>query len=456
MTDAGQLVRCLLDAETAKGFFARRGVYSGKPWNPGRVGRDDRGHATFWTFVQTRPEGDARMFKLKWRGEGWYSLSVYDQASKTFVDYGDPWQATTVTHAQTTAKRLADEYYLGVGDNPNEAADDAIDSAAQSGWLVDKIVNDFPDLPSAHAYSMEGVRDETKREILRRKPELADDEQQLELEINAELEDYDNDSDLNYYVILWVRGKQPVYPDYGAPEPPPPVAEAETAKEFIKRITDLAPPASFGKKKFRWKREYDPRTGSLSNYERRRVPGIRSTQFRRYAPGEYSVRYHNTDVLRFNRQGSAVTDTGGYSSKTTFDRMNSHLPHGWRIYRYQGTRYWTNQRWPEEIRDEVFSIRTRRRPPRESAYMIPYGRGDWIDKRGNLYTQNGHLVITPAGTTTGPEPPQEVQEGRYQQRLDWINRVRKKHEKMKEIGKLERELEKVEEPDRRKKRMNLH
>lgn len=239
------------------------------------------------------------------------------------------------------------------------------------------------------------------------------------------------------------------------------MAEAdESPKDFIKRKMIGTPPEPFHNKKFRWKREYDPRTGRTSDYERRNVPGIRSTQFRRYdqiAPYPdkgYGVMYHDTEVLRWDKDQNVSTDTGGHYTKTTFRRMGDYAPHGWNFRKYHGTFYWNNNQWPEALRHELDSIVRRRRGPAHPMF-IPYSRGDWIDKKGTLhkldssgktYTKDGQIV----------EPQQwGVQEGKYQRELDWIHRVKQKHAKMKEVKHLEKELEDIDKPDKRKKKMNL-
>lgn len=42
-----------------------------------------------------------------------------------------------------------DESATGVGDNPHEALEDALEQLANSGWNVDSVVNDEPETPSA-------------------------------------------------------------------------------------------------------------------------------------------------------------------------------------------------------------------------------------------------------------------------------------------------------------------
>jgi len=48
-----------------------------------------------------------------------------------------------------------DECFTGIGDTPKEAAEDALEIAAQSGYDVEKITNDLDDFPSAYAETQE-------------------------------------------------------------------------------------------------------------------------------------------------------------------------------------------------------------------------------------------------------------------------------------------------------------
>ena len=92
---------------------------------------------------------------------------------------------------------------VGIGDNPYEALEDALNSAAEIGWKVDAIKNDLPVTPSAS----DVAREQAKDELLRVDPDLADDEDDLEMAIESALENFG--SELHYYVILYLKGKQP-------------------------------------------------------------------------------------------------------------------------------------------------------------------------------------------------------------------------------------------------------
>jgi hypothetical protein len=53
-----------------------------------------------------------------------------------------------------------------------------------------------------------------------------------------------------------------------------------------------------------------------------------------------TLRLHSTDVLTFRADGSTVATSGGWKTSTTKDRLNSWLPHGWRVCQDKGQWYW--------------------------------------------------------------------------------------------------------------------
>lgn len=80
-----------------------------------------------------------------------------------------------------------------------------------------------------------------------------------------------------------------------------------------------------------------------------------------------AVRLHATDVLTFHDDGRIHVSTGGWNTVTTKDRINSHLPDGWRV-------------WTES--EEMF-----------------IGRGGWTNP---VAAFNGNSVVIEAdGTVTG-------------------------------------------------------
>lgn len=56
-----------------------------------------------------------------------------------------------------------------------------------------------------------------------------------------------------------------------------------------------------------------------------------------------ALRLHSTDILTFNRDGSVTATSGGWKTVTTKDRLNSYLPHGWRVYQDKGVWYWSRR-----------------------------------------------------------------------------------------------------------------
>lgn len=58
---------------------------------------------------------------------------------------------------------------------------------------------------------------------------------------------------------------------------------------------------------------------------------------RYYDPDRIAVCLHSTDVLTFFPDGAIELDTGGWSTITTQDRMNTYLPDPWSVGRVSGT-----------------------------------------------------------------------------------------------------------------------
>lgn len=58
--------------------------------------------------------------------------------------------------------------------------------------------------------------------------------------------------------------------------------------------------------------------------------------FRFTQDGETVIRLHSTDIVRKLADGSVVLNCGGWKSATTKDRMNSHLPAGYRLSQERG------------------------------------------------------------------------------------------------------------------------
>lgn len=54
-----------------------------------------------------------------------------------------------------------------------------------------------------------------------------------------------------------------------------------------------------------------------------------------------SIRLHDTDILTFNPDGSAVVNSGGWKTVTTKARLNEFLPYGLGISQERGIWYWS-------------------------------------------------------------------------------------------------------------------
>ena len=106
---------------------------------------------------------------------------------KTIKDY--ELEDIGIDHCQYFAGASLEDFdavYIGIGDTPNEAMDDACANAATDGWDVTPIlrVERWPNLPSV----IDVLRAQAKEE-------------------GADVEEYlaRQDNDLNYYVALRVR-----------------------------------------------------------------------------------------------------------------------------------------------------------------------------------------------------------------------------------------------------------
>ena len=48
--------------------------------------------------------------------------------------------------------------------------------------------------------------------------------------------------------------------------------------------------------------------------------------------GSIGLKYHRTVIVRYNEDGTATVDSGGWLTSTTKERMNQALPEGFRIF----------------------------------------------------------------------------------------------------------------------------
>jgi len=91
----------------------------------------------------------------------------------------------------------------------------------------------------------------------------------------------------------------------------------------------------------------------LGNRTRRRVPGIRSTEFR-LDPIDQAVRlyYHSTPVISWYPDGRIVLNSGGRQTLTTRTRINQYTPAG--VYQRAFQWYLSNPFNPQGKQDQPF------------------------------------------------------------------------------------------------------
>jgi len=397
-----------------------------------------------------------------------------------------------------------DAVYTGVGDNPAESIGDAIDAAATDGWVLppslEAQANTWPETPSVAANLAEEAQQTARSEIDR---EDFEDEADYETALAERAEEImeDGDCDLYYYTAVWLR--EPA-------EGESPLIEAEDPKAVFKQAVRGYSPKTWPQiprwqKQSRWGRDYERRRAfymatrhlpkrdpegnierdaeGLMVYEpvsiRKSLPNTRF--YRNKESGEHWVEFYNTDILKWDRNGNLTVDNGGFRKIVTRDRINQFLPDGWRIHPYQGEWFWFNNQWPENIRDRLYADQRARRKP-EYPWWIPYTRGDTIRNDGTLVFGSDRepqrklgLALPSGGLKTEwdaamrpvPIGPQTVErrrrgrnndprqmrlnlEGKYLRNLAKWKRIKSKHERIKEVGKLQRDLEKVDKPDKKK------
>lgn len=154
-----------------------------------------------------KERGEKRVAEFDFRFHGIENSSYWQGAGTTFTQW--------------------DVVFTGIGDTPNEAADDCLEQAAMDGWVVANIPNEMPFEPSVSAEAEEeherqqAERDEREAEREANRdyrevnpylfPELGDEEASSEEteERNDEEEAEDENgegSDLYCYVTLWIKG----------------------------------------------------------------------------------------------------------------------------------------------------------------------------------------------------------------------------------------------------------
>jgi hypothetical protein len=63
------------------------------------------------------------------------------------------------------------------------------------------------------------------------------------------------------------------------------------------------------------------------------------TWLRRRDEDVIALVHHETDIITYHPDGRTVVDCGGWRSSTTKERLNNHLPHGWRVFTDGGIWY---------------------------------------------------------------------------------------------------------------------
>lgn len=96
---------------------------------------------------------------------------------------------------------------------------------------------------------------------------------------------------------------------------------------------------------------------------------------RDYENSSIGLRLHNTDVIRFFPDNSLQVNTGGWSTRTTLDRINGWLPDGWSVYTRKGDWFWYNSNQPESSMEHRGGL---------GRLLQPFSNGDVIDGTGKL------------------------------------------------------------------------
>lgn len=405
-----------------------------------------------------------------------------------------------------TAYTKWDQVYVGTGDNPREAIDDALDSAAQDGWIVD-----IPGAEAEHWAETPSVSDElearAKEEAvdqLDREDYDNDEEYKAALEEKTEEILQDSESDFYYYAAVYLREPKPGEPIVTATQ------EAEDPKTFLKRMRTNPPlPSTWPKfnrwrNYARWQRELQRRrafyvathhrikrnpdgtvmrdaegSASYEPYQFHRP--LRKTEFWRDRERlTHWIEYYGTKILHWDAVGNLIVNEGR-GNRSTRERINVFLPHGWRIQSFQGIWYWYNHDWPENVRDRLLDDQRARRKP-YFPWWVEYHDDDMIKTDGTLVFGKDHApeykrgLAKPSGELKketeaymrpppgGPLTPQRRRghwandprqiwmqlEGKYFRRLARWKRIKAKHERIKEVNKLQRDLQKVDEPEKKK------
>jgi hypothetical protein len=101
-----------------------------------------------------------------------------------------------------------DEVFVGIGDNPAEALNDALDSAASAGWNVEHINEEWPDKPSVADELRDQARNEIDEDQIRDSLDDPSDEEAfkeaMDEAVEEKLEEM-TECDLYYYAAVRLR-----------------------------------------------------------------------------------------------------------------------------------------------------------------------------------------------------------------------------------------------------------
>jgi hypothetical protein len=369
-----------------------------------------------------------------------------------------------------------DDVYIGIGDDPREAAGDALDQASEE-WNTEgvEVPGEFGETPSVNDQINTQAKEQAESAL---SPEDYETDEEYAAAIDDFVEDYleQNDFELSYYVLFYVREFDPErdHPvgigesrpqDRKGVQELPPMTEG-TAKAFLKSLRTTPREWPIFK---RWgRRENDDvqsrrafrtvnrwRAGQQVPVQKR----LKHTRFYKYPQGRFAVRLHDTNVIFYDQDGTAHINVGAWRTKSSRNRINTFAPHGWRLEKYRYQWWWWNINWPETIRQQRWAkMRNYRRdtPLPTGPLWIPFTNNDRITPDGKLHAQQGEhdprnpLGEAPAESLARLLPP--LQEGRFLDKLDWIKRVRAKHRAMREVKKKMKDIEDLKKPDKKTKK----
>jgi len=126
--------------------------------------------------------------------------SIPEDPSYEWRDYGI--MGSDYFQGAGTAGTDWEAAYVGIGDNPREAAEDALDQACSDGWenLTKVSTADIPDKPSVNDQARSQARSEVADDIL-----ATGDEEAIRDAIDEILEQDDGGMSTYYHIALYVK-----------------------------------------------------------------------------------------------------------------------------------------------------------------------------------------------------------------------------------------------------------